>query len=448
MFYRPAANVIILIMLAGALLPFVQPAEGLYIEKFEMNIGDRWNYRVDYQNVSLYVEVEVEDEGIVTALDQVKEVWVLRQEFLFGEIDHKELPGLTYEASFHQNLYVDKENLEVIRTESFLKADITLLIFKGSFFVKEVIDYNYWTGIQYPIEPGSSFIHGINEYTQLNANSKLSGLGENFEEPIQEEYNISYENNINCLGPEDVSTPAGNFKTQIAQIDYGAGLPVAYIELQMVLEIIMGVNTVFDQIFEDNIDEPDIVEWDYEDHSRKSFYSERTKLPARFVDYLGGKTFWTWTLIDYEFVEVEEPIITLRSYYYFISFGIIGALVAAILIANLVVRKGKPAKKDAPGWMKRIEELLETGIAAPAVLQPKKKSDYDDEYDEYEPDHGMQRDLYESRGFGKKADNTYDMSPREQRDLYEQFGRRESTRNIFDEDYEKPAAPDDKWGKK
>jgi len=441
--------------------------KGAYIDKFEYNIGDRWNYQIQYTNFTFYADFEVIDEGIISSFDKVREVYVIKAEYMFGEIKAIEFFGLTYDIHFHQKYYIDKDTLDTIRIESFLTAKITVeaVIIGGkiSIYMKELDDLNYVEGAGAEIYEGGSLKQEIEQTTYLDYHTfgdlhQFGGIdSENMDDVDSEYSNDSYSNRLYFTGNKDVSVPPGNFQTKGVKTSFDLGFPVYFLTLLVVLDLLILLNWLFNNVMnilsEDDIDEPDIYYGDYEDYNRTEQHTTSTKMPAVMIDSLGDHILWRWELQDYYFVEEDKPFLGLRSFYYFIAGGVVALLVMLIVVYGFTTQKQRSKKKTTfakktESFQQRLEGLLDKGAAA----RIRRSSDEDeDDYGDF-PDYNMQRNLYGSRSYGQKpargADDTYAISPREQKDLYDHFGRSEQTRNIFEEDYPAPPPPPEKKGGK
>jgi hypothetical protein len=425
----------------------------VHIEEFELNIGDRWNYQIEYMNYTFFADIEVVEEGIISSFDQVREVYVLKVDYMFGEIKQTDLIGFTYSIHLHQKYYIEKETLETVRIESYLSTKISIeIVFWGgrvNLFLREIDDMNYVKGGGSTIEEGKSIIQKIEQETVLDFNVSVEGhefggiRSESLAEQDTGRFYDNYSNDLDFFGPKDVSVPAGNFQTQGVRTYFDTGLPTYYYYLKYILDALIWLNWILNNLNEllqeEDPDEPDFVDYDYEDYMRVEQHNTRTKMPVSMTDYLGNEYLWEWTLMDYDLVKEDKPFLSLRSYYYFISFGVVGLLVLLIVIWNTSVRKdAKPVFKGTENLQERLEGLFEKKQGA-KPRRPRKS------VHEEQPDYSTQRDLYASKSYGQKTkDPGYQISPREQRDLYDHFGRTERTRNIFEEEYPAPPSPEER----
>ncbi len=230
--------------------------------------------------------------------------------------------------------------------------------------------------------------------------------------------------------------------------------------MEMIMFYIIYLNYILDQltnIIRDGKPDKEFIypEYDYSRYNRTEHYSTQTKMPVTITDRLGDKVFWTWELQEYYLAKEDLPYLALRSYYYFIAFGIVGLIVMLIVVYNFATLKPVKGKKKGRGIQQqpksieglqiKLESLLDKkeGVGAAIAARRRKPKDEEDDIPEY----AMQRDLYGSRSYGQRppgADKSYSISPREQRDLYDHFGHSEGSRNIFDEDYPAPPSPEER----
>lgn len=443
-FYRMrlSSTLIAVLSLLVLTVPLFQPAAGVYIEKFKYRVGDKWNYLLNYQNSSLYVDMEVVDEGLIYSMGTVKEVSVIYVKYMLGDVVQVELPGLIYDLTFHQKIYVEKNSLEIVRVESFMKANIQVLFYNVEMFLKERDDLEYRTGVGLPIDPGSLIKQAIYQETTLEQ-KMYTNLGVDTGLPSSETANATYWNDIHCTGPIDISLPLGDFSTQGVVTTYGTGFPAYYSMLLMIVNTLVSLSTLVGGVFGDDDDTgSDFEEYDYSDYSREAYYSSKTRQPVQMTDLLGGKVLWTWTLKAYYLKQVEKPLFELRSYYYLVSFILVGLVVGGVMFYDIKLRPQTTDPKR--GKLSEVIDKVEAKLEERQTEVERKKAIRAKGQQYYTPEYTTQRALYEQRDPLRKPRNAYGISPRAQADLYKNFGKTENTRNIFDEDYPAPPPPEKK----
>ena len=309
-FYRMRTSAMLMSVFAMLLLliPLFQPVQGVYVEKFQYSVGDKWNYEIRYGNISLYADMEVVDEGLIYSMGSVKEVSVINVKYMLGDVVQVELPGLVYDLTFHQKIYVDKKTLEVVRIDSFMKANIQVLFYNIEIFLKERDDMEYRTGVGLAIDPGSLIKQAVFQETTLEQ-KMYSNLGSYADQSGTDAFNSTYWNDLLCTGPKDISSPVGDFSTQGVVTTYGNGFPTYYTMLLSVVQSLVSLNSGISGFFGDDDDtsSPGSEDYDYSDYSRESYYSSKTHQPVQMTDRLGGTVLWTWTLKDYYIKTVVKP---------------------------------------------------------------------------------------------------------------------------------------------
>jgi hypothetical protein len=437
------ASACLLFLILPVLLPL--SAEGISIDQPKLSIGDKWDYKIRYQNYSIYADLEVVDKGVISSFDTVKQVYVVNVKYMFGDLEPPDLPAVTYEADFHQKMYVDQRTLETVRVESYFKStmglNVGILSYSMAIYLKGVDDFEFLSGGDATIVPGGHSKQNVEQRSYFEYKLRSNDQTDDSSNSTSD----SYINEISFKGSQDISTPAGDFDAQDVHYIMGTGAPFYLMTLIQQINLNIMLKSALSILSGTTPDMPTLDEFDYTDFSRDIYYTKETKMPVMFVDHLGTKLLWTWTLQAYSVSSEASPFMALRTYYYFIAFAVLGLIVATIAVLDLFIIPERQAVKmrtpsvkgSVSAFVAKMEDRLEG-----TPLKKKKAPAQDMSY--YDPDYTAQRLMYEERGYGKAAKRAYVISPREQVDLYKHFGRTDATRNIFDEQYPAPPAPEKK----